>query len=63
MSIIFWKVTDSDTESDSSDMESLLSSNDPIKSVPYFFKLLLLQTMKIMTLREMFRSNHSAVVE
>ena len=32
------KVTDSDTESDSSDTESLLSYNDPSKLVPYSFE-------------------------
>ena len=32
------KVTDSDTESDSSDIESLLSYNDPSKLVPYSFE-------------------------
>ena len=34
------KVTDSDTESDSSDIESLLSYNDPSKLVPYSFESL-----------------------
>ena len=34
------KVTDSDTESDSSDIESLLSCNGPSKLVPYSFKSL-----------------------
>ena len=32
------KVTDSDTESDSSDIETLLSCNDPSKLVPYSFE-------------------------
>ena len=32
------KVTDSDTESDSSDIESLLSCSNPSKLVPYSFK-------------------------
>ena len=32
------KVTDSDTESDSSDIENLLSCNNPSKLVPYSFE-------------------------
>ena len=32
------KVTESDNESDSSDIESLLSCNDPSKLVPYSLK-------------------------
>ena len=32
------KVTDSDTESDSSDIENLLSCNNPSKLVPYYFE-------------------------
>ena len=53
------KVTDSDTESDSSDIESLLSCN----WYYILLNLLLLRTMTIVTLREIFSSNHPAIVE
>ena len=55
------KVTDSDTESHSSDIESLLSYNDPSMLVPYCFEPFASSNDE--ALKKMFSSNHSAIVE
>ena len=55
------KVTDSDTKSHSSDIESLLSYNDPSMSVPYCFQPFASSNDE--ALKEMFSSNHPAIVE
>ena len=57
------KVTDSDTESDNSDIENLQCCNNPSKSYSILLNFLLLRTMKIVTLMEMFNNNQSAIVE
>ena len=55
------KVTDSDNESDSSDIESLLSFQ--LSWCRILLNLLLLRTMKIVTLRKRFSSKHPAIVK
>ena len=55
------KVTDSDTESHSSDIESLLSYNDPSMLVPYCFEPFASSNDE--ALKEMFSSNYPAIVE
>ena len=57
------KVTDSDIESDSSDIENLQCCNNPSKLYSILLNLLLLRTMKIVKLMEMLNNNHPAIVE
>ena len=57
------KVTDSDTKSDSSDTESLLSCNNPSKLVPHSFEPLASLKDEDSNSEGMLSSNHSTVVE
>ena len=57
------KVTESDNESDSSDIESLLSCNDPSKLVPYSLKPLASSNDEDSDSEENFSGNHPAIVK